>query len=219
LYTWPLLRDIRSRLPSDPADPVFNTAVLWWNATTVPFSAAWWNAPHYFPTQGVAAFTENLVGIYPVFSPIYWLTGNPIAAYNVAYFLTWPLSGFSVYLLVRFIAKREDAAFLAGLAFAFTPYRATEIAHIQSLTSYHLPLALLGLHGFLAERRSRWLWLFGAAWLLQSLANGYYMLFGAVLIGLWILYFCSTLRTWRPGVTILGAWLLASMPLIPIMYK
>ncbi len=125
-------------------------------------------------------------------SPIYWLTHNPLTAYNLTLFLTWPLSAFAVYLLVVFLTRREDAAVLAGLAWAFTPYRLSELGHLQSLSAYWLPLMLLGLHGFLARRRLPWLVLFGAAWLCQSLANGYYMLFGAVLIGMWLAYFCSS---------------------------
>lgn len=218
-YTWPLVPSSASLLASDAGDPAFNTLVLWWNATRLPFSPAWWNAPQYFPTENISAFTESLVGIGVVFDPAYWLSGNPVLAYNVALFLTWPLSAFAAYLLVRFLTRREDAAIVAGLAYGFSPYRTTEIAHIQSLSSYGLPLILLGLHGFREERRWRWLALFAGAWLVQSLANGHFMLFGAVLIALWIGYFCSTRETWRAGLRMLGVWAAASVPLIPILLK
>src|SRR5262245_6627157 len=140
IYTWPLLPSSRSLLASDAGDPAFNTLVLWWNATRLPFSSGWWNSPQYFPTEGISAFTESLVGVGPVFNPVFWLSGNAVLAYNVALFLTWPLSAFATYLLVRFLTTREDAAFIAGLAYGFSPYRTTEIAHIQSLSSYGLPL-------------------------------------------------------------------------------
>ena len=206
-------------MPSDPADPAFNIAQLWWNATNVPFSPAWWNAPHFFPSRDVAAFTENLVGLYPIFSPLYWVSGNPIVAFNIAYFLTWPLSAITAFLLVQFLTRREDAAFVAGLAYGFSPYRTAEIAHIQSLSSFYLPLCLFGLHGFLSDARPQWLWMFGTAWLLQSFANGYYMLFGGVLIALWLLYFCSTRLTWRRGVVAFAVWVAASLPLLAVMLK
>jgi F5/8 type C domain-containing protein len=217
-YTWPLLPLSRLQLASDAGDPAFNT-VLWWNATRLPFSGAWWNAPQYFPTENISAFTESLVGIGLVFNPAYWLSGNPVFAYNAALFLTWPLSAFATYLLVRFLTKRDDAAIMAGLAYGFSPYRTTEIAHIQSLSSYGLPLVLLGLHGFREEHRRRWLALFAAAWLMQSLANGHFMLFGAVLIVMWLVYFCSTRETWRTGLTLLGVWAAASLLLVPILLK
>ena len=219
VYTWPLLRDLGTRLPSDPADPVFNTSILWWNATTVPFSPQWWNAPHYYPSDSVAAFTENLVGLAPIATPVYWLTQNPIAAYNVAYFLTYALSALAVFLLVESLTKRRDAAFLAGFAFAFTPYRTTEIAHIQSLAAYWLPLALLGLHRYLQDGRGRWLALFAICWPLQALSNGYYMLFGGIVIGCWLMYFCTTRVTRRPGMDILGVWAVSTLPLAPIFIR
>jgi len=210
---------MRSRIASDPGDPVLNASVLMWNATTVPFSSSWWNAPHYYPAQGVSTFTENLAGISPLASPIYWLTANPILAYNLSLFLTWPLSAFAAFLLVRFITKRDDAAFLAGLSFAFTPIRAAGVGHLQTLASFGVPLFLLGLHGFLEERRWPWLALFAAAWLQQSLANSYYILYGAVLIGCWLAYYCSRPAMWKPGAAILATWAVASAPLIPILLK
>ncbi len=218
-YTWPLLRDARTLIASDPGDPILTTSILWWNATTWPFSEAWWNAPHYYPSEGIAAFTEHLVGLMPTSTPILWATGNPILAHNIAFFLTWPLSALSAYLLVRLLTQRDDAAIVAGIAFAFSPYRATELAHIHMLAFYWMPMALLGLHGYVADGRARWLWMFGASWILVSLSNLYFMLFGGVLLGLWLSFFCSTRRTWCRGGAVLLAWAAASLPLVPIVYK
>lgn len=218
-YTAPLVQLSQSRIAGDAGDPVLNASVLWWNATTLPLGDSWWNAPFFYPSDGVTTFTEHLLGVSLVASPIYWLTHNPLAAYNLSLFLTWPLSAFAVYLLVVFLTQRKDAAILAGVAWAFTPYRLSELGHLQSLSAYWLPLMLLGLHGFLARRRARWLALFGAAWLFQSLANGYYMLFGAVLISMWLAYFCSSRDGWRalPAVVVTG--IVSSLPLLPIMSK
>mgnify|MGYP003704872893 CR=1 FL=1 len=49
-----------------------------------------------------------------------------------------------------------------------------------------LPLALLGLHRYLREPKVRWLVLFASAYLLQGLANGYFLLFVPVLVVLWV---------------------------------
>ncbi len=219
LCTRPLLELRQSHIAGDPGDPILNASILWWNATTVPFSEQWWNPPYFHPTKGVSAFTENLVGLSPIATPLYWITRDPLTSYNITLFLTWPLSAFAVYLLVRYVVRREDAALIAGLAYGFTPYRTAEMGHLQMVASFWIPLALLGLHGFLRERRVVWLILFGAGWLLQSLANGYLMLYGAVLIGLWLIYFCSTRDTWRATPAILVTWMLWSLPLVPVMLK
>lgn len=219
VYTHPLLRHSSSRIASDPYDPILNASILWWNATTVPFFEEWWSPPYYYPSEGITTFTEHLLGVSVLASPVYWVTGNPLTTYNIALFLSWPLSAWSAYLLAFGLTRRHDAAILAGLAYGFSPYRISELSHIQSLHSQWLPLALLGLHRFLDTIRARWLVLFGAAWLLQSLSNGYYILFGAVLIGLWLAYFCSRPGSWRPAIFITGAWAAASLPLAPILWK
>ena len=219
LCTRPLLELSRSHIAGDPGDPILNASILSWNTTTLPFSDEWWNPPYFHLTTGVSAFTENLVGLAPIATPLNWITRNPLLSYNLTLFLSWPLCAFAVYLLVRYLARREDAAFIAGLAYGFTPYRTAEMGHIQMVAAFWIPIALLGLHGYLRERRVVWLILFGAAWLLQSLANGYLMLYGAVLIGLWLVYFCSTRDAWRAAPAIVAAWVVFSLPLVPVMLK
>ncbi len=217
--TWPLLRDLHIRIASDPGDPILSATVLWWNATTVPFSAAWWSPPYFAPHAGMSALTENMVGVSLVASPVFWLTHDPVAAYNIGLFLTWPLSALAVYALVRAIARRTDAAIIAGVAFAFGPYRAAQLSHIQVMSAYWLPVALLALHRFLEQGRRRWLVLFGVTWLMQALANGYLLFFGGVLVALWILYFCSARVRWRAGVEIVATWIVATVPLVPILLR
>ena len=217
--TWPLVRDARTLIASDAGDPVLNTSILVWNATVRPLSTAWWNAPHFFPTAGVVAFTENLLGLYPLTSPIYWLTGNAILAYNLTLFLLWPLSALAVFLLVRPLVAWQPAAFVAGLAFAFTPLRAVAVPHIQTMATFGVPLFLVGLHGYVRSGRRSWLVLFGLAWLHQGFANGYYILYGGLMAGMWVLYFCSTRTTARAMLPIVITGATASLPLVPMLLK
>ena len=219
VYTHPVLQHSFVGIANDPYDPILNASILWWNATTVPFTTEWWSPPHYHPTPGVAAFTENLVGISAIATPIYWLTGSALATYNISFVLSWPLSAFTAYLLAFFLVRRHDAAFLAGLAWGFTPYRVTELAHLQMLSVYWFPLVLLGLHGYLEQRRVWWLVLFGVAWVLQSLANGYMLLFGAVFVGLWLLYFCVRRDAWRALPAIVPTWAVANLALLPVFLR
>ena len=45
------------------------------------------------------------------------------------------------------------------------------------------------------------------------------MLFGAVLVGMWLAYFCSSRDGWRAVPAILVTWVVSSLPLLPIMSK
>ena len=218
-YTLPVLPLGATHIASDPYDPMLNASILWWNATVIPFTAGWWNPPYYHPTLGISAFTENLVGVSVVASPVYWLTGNPLSTYNFAFFASWPLSAFTAYLLALAILRRHDAAALAGLAYGFTPYRHAELGHLQMLSTYWMPLVLFAMHRFLEERRGRWLVLLGAAWILQVLANGYMLFFGAVIVGGWLIYFCSTPATWRAAPALVAALGLANVALLPVLWR
>jgi hypothetical protein len=84
VWTWPLGTQLASRIPHDPGDPVLNTYLLWWNATAVPLTAGWWNPPFFFPMRGALALSEHLAGLAPISSPVQWLGGNPVLAYNVS---------------------------------------------------------------------------------------------------------------------------------------
>ena len=218
LYVRPLFSHLDTRLALDSGDPALNAAVLTWNAKVAPFTAAWWNEPWFYPATGVTAFTENLVGLAPIATPVYWITGKSVATYNITFFATWPLCAFAAFFMVRRITGRADAGVLAGLAFAFTPYRgAVELGHIQSLAAMWLPFAIGAMHAYLDDGRARWLVLFAVAWILQALSNGYYLLFGSILIPLWLTYFGSVARSWRAALRLGGVWVLATLALAPVL--
>jgi hypothetical protein len=215
--TYPLILNMASVLPNDAGDPSLNTWILWWNTQTVPLTRAWWNAPAFYPAPGVLTFSENLLGLSIISTPLYWLGLGPQAAYNVVFFLTFPLSAIGAYLLTYELTARRDAAFIAGLLFAFAPYRVAHFPQIQSLASFPMPFALLGIHRYLREPRPKWLVLFAGGWFLQGLCNGYYLLFFTVFVGIWIFWFASPWLHPRPFLAIAGAWLVAAVPMFPLL--
>ena len=228
--TWPLAGHLTSRIPGDPGDPVLNTWILWWNAHATPLTERWWDAPFLFPMQNAMALSEHLLGISVITTPMQWAGATPLVSYNVAMLLSFALSGFFAYLLGLRLTRSTAAGWCAGLAFAFAPYRASQLSHLQVLTAQWMPLMLLGLHEYLATHawraeasakaaRTAWLTLFGAAWLLQALSNGYFMLFLPALIVPWLAWFVDWRRNPRSGLTILAAWTIASLPLVPILIR
>ena len=95
---------------------------------------------------GTLAYSEHLLGLLPIAAPLQWLTGSPVVSYNVTFLLTFVLSGAAAYILGRELTGRRAAAWIAGLAYAFAPYRMSQIAHLQVLASFWMPLALAALH-------------------------------------------------------------------------
>jgi hypothetical protein len=217
LTTYPLIMVVGRAVPAALGDPLLNTWILWWDSGHRPLTAAWWNAPAFYPTAGVMAFSELLLGLLPITAPVQWWSHNPLLAYNVAFLLSFPLSGLAAHALAFELTGRHDAGVLAGLAFAFSPYRANELGHIQMLSYYWAPVALYALHRYLGrDRRPAWLAVFSGAWLLQVLCNGYALFQFSVLIILWLVWFSTTARD---VVTIGVAWLCGSLPLVPMLIK
>jgi hypothetical protein len=214
---FPLIGRLTSAVPSDAADPVLNTWILWWNSQTLPLTQDWWNAPAFHPHRGVLTFSEHLLGLTPISTPINWLTGSPVVAYNVTFLLTFVLSGWTAYLLGLELTGRRDAAWLAGIAYAFAPYRMSRLAHLQVLASFWMPLALVGLHRYARDGRLRWLVVFGVATFMQGLSNSYFLLYFPVLVGLWAVWFSRTAGWWRQVGAIGASGVLAMLPLLPIL--
>ena len=219
-----MLAQVGTAIAQDTGDPLLTAAILHWNAHHVPWTEAWWQFPIFTPTADTLAFSEHLLGISVIATPLAWVTGNPLAAYNLTLLLTFPLSGIAMYALVFRLARSVPGAFVAGLAFAFAPYRISTVSHIQSLAAWWAPLALLGLHAYLDRGtanagRWRWLALFGAAWMLQGASNGYALVFFTLFIGFWVLWFVVLPRRWNDLAAIAATAAVASLPLIPILYK
>ncbi|MDQ3213244.1 MAG: discoidin domain-containing protein, partial [Acidobacteriota bacterium] len=143
---------------------------------------------------------------------------NPLLAYNVAFFASFVLCALSAYALTFSIARRHDAALVAGLAFGFAPYRMSQLGHVQVLSAYWMPLALAGLHQYFATRRTRWLVLFAGGWLMQGLSCGYYLFFLSVLVGLWLLWFGATREHWQSVARVMVTSVVAAVLIAPVLY-
>jgi hypothetical protein len=191
-----VLRGLYSDIASDTGDPLLTATILSWSAQHVPWTQDWWNLPIYAPTRDALTFSEHLLGIAPISTPLYWLTGSGLAAYNLTMLLTFPLCGAAMFLLVHHLTGNGRASFVSGLAYGFAPYRIAHLWHVQILAAFWMPVALLGLHQYLDTGRRSSLVLFGLAWALQGAANGYYLLFSSILIGLWVVWFVLFRRRW-----------------------
>lgn len=226
-WTWPVARHISWRVPHDPGDPVLNTWILWWNTQAVPFTSAWWSPPVFYPMPGAFALSEHLVGVALLTTPLQWLGVDVLAAYNVAFILSFVLSGYFAYLLVRYLLLARSvpvpvataAALVAGVAFGFAPYRASQLSHMQVLQSQWMPLALLAMHAYVDGGRRAWLGVLAVAWLLQALSNGYYLLFFPVLLALWAVCFVDWRRAPQRGLHLAATGAAASLLLLPALVE
>jgi hypothetical protein len=215
--TWPLILHPGSRVPNDLGDSMLNMLLIAQNAREVPLTQSWWDLPQFYPLPGVMAFSEHLLGLSIVTTPVMLLTGNVILAYNVAFFLSFPLCALTAHLLAYELTRRHSVSVLAGIAFGFAPYRMAQFAHIQVLSGYWIPLILLGLHLYVRRRQMRWAVLFAFAWMMQALACGYYFFYVSALVGLWLLWFGVGRLRWSELGKLLVVWVGAVVALLPVM--
>jgi hypothetical protein len=220
LITALLFRNLVLVLPThlfgDLGDPLLNTSIVAWNAKHLPLSAGWWNFPAFAPLSGITAFTEHLVGAYPLTSPIIWLTGNAVLAYNALQLLTLPLNGLATFALVRELTGSWIGGFIGGLAFAFAPFTGAHALHIQMLMAFGMPFALCGLHRYVKYGAMRDLVWFGLGLLSVMLSNAYTLVFFPILVAVWVLFFLrhADARRWIAIAATVAAATLLVAPLL-----
>ena len=136
-----LLSNLSTTVAHDAGDPLLTAALLKWNATHWPLTDAWWQLPIFLPTRDTMAFSEHLLGISAVASPIYWMARDTLVTSNLVTLLTYPLCAMAMYALVFRLSGSVAAALVAGLAYGFAPYRVSQLPHIQMLAAFWAPLA------------------------------------------------------------------------------
>jgi hypothetical protein len=194
--TWPLARGLTSDIPADTGDSLLNCWILAWGAEHVlrfvggdlhAFDG-FWTGNFFHPAQLTLAYSEHLFPQVLQITPVYALTGNVILCYNLVFLSTFVLCGLGTYLLVRELTASAPAAFLAGLFFAFTPYRIAQFPHVQVLSIQWMPFVLFGLTRYAKTGGLLPLAGFSIALLAQNLSCGYFLFyFGpfAALYGVW----------------------------------
>ena len=137
-YTWPLRAAPASTAsPHDRGDPLLVTWILWWSTQAVPLTAAWWNAPAFYPSTGVFWRSRRTCSAWRR-SPRRFIALTRIAAARLQRARSSSATCCAA-LAPTFSAsrsrRRHDAAFVAAVAFAFAPYRLSHLQHLQLLSS------------------------------------------------------------------------------------
>jgi hypothetical protein len=123
VMTWPQVLRMSDGV-HDPADPLMVTWVLSWVAHQLPLAPAHiFDANIFYPERNTLAYSETLLVPGLVAAPLSWLGVGPILIYNIVFLSGFALSGAGLALLVRRLTGNNGAAIVAGIVFAFAPYR------------------------------------------------------------------------------------------------
>jgi len=227
IYTWPLVLHPTSRLaaPVGPGDPFLYLWVFGWVMGTILrnpldlLNGRVFNANIFHPAESTLAYSDHMILQSVVLTPLYAATGDVVLCYNVLLFASMLLSGVAMHAFVRAVTGSTAGAYLAGLAWAFWPYRFAHLVHIQLQALYFLPLAFLFLHRLMAGRRTRDAVALGVVMGLQGLSSVYYAVIGGVGIAVAAVGLAVGIGRWRSSLIarrLLLAALIAAAVVAPI---
>lgn len=142
LITWPWMPQAAEVL-RDPGDPALFVWTLHWLAGTAFHDpAALYAGPifHGFPDPVTYTDTSLLPAL--ALAPL-WQAPNHVLFLNLLMGLTLMLDAFAAFLLVRALTGSALGGFVGGLVFACNSYMLAHLSHLNLLSLYFLPLALL----------------------------------------------------------------------------
>jgi len=184
VLTYPAILRLKVAIIGDYVDSFLNTWILAWGVRKIT-GGEWgslFDANIFFPYKNTLAYSEHLLGVALTAVPIQLGFNDPLVTFNVSVLISFVLTALGMYLLVWYLTHNGYAAFFSGLLFSFFPWRIAHIAHLQLLSAQWLPLTFLFLHK--AVKSFSYRVLFGAAFffILQFYSCGYYGLFLAVFV-------------------------------------
>ena len=176
---WPQVRQLRS--VSDLGDPLFSIWRLAWVSHQLPRAPfALFDSNQFHPERLTLTYSDSMLVPALIAAPFFWVGVHPVVVYNILLLSSFVASGVAMFLLVRALTGRIDAALVGGTLFAFYPYRFEHYSHLELLMTMWMPLALLGLHRTIAGGRLRDGLATGLTFALQTLSSLYYGCFLAV---------------------------------------
>jgi len=175
------------------------TAPLAWNATSaLPYAddayfSVWrlaWvahqlvNQPSklfdtniFYPASSTLAYSDAMLLLGIVGAPAIWAGVHPVLVHNILLLAGFALSGVGAFVLTRHLVGKMLPAVLAGIIFAFAPYKFGHFAHLELQWTAWMPFALWAVHRLLETSRLRFGLLLGALVALQGLSSLYYLAF------------------------------------------
>jgi len=143
LFLRPAAMVLGTHIAPDPYDPVFNLVVLKWGIHKMHTGLhGFWNMPFFFPAQQVTTYSDHLLGPAAFATLFTAVVPNPLAAFNVLFLGSFVLCGFNTWFVLRRSGLGTAASFLGGCLFAFSPFRWSQLPHLQVLLMQWIPVTL-----------------------------------------------------------------------------
>lgn len=195
VWTWPLAAHLRTQVPAPAkltlthADMLLLGWVLSWDVhQLLHHPLALYEANIFHPLRHALGYSEAMLSEALLLLPLAPLTPAPMLLYNMTLLATFVLGATGTFLLVRHLTRSTPAAFVAGLLFAFAPYRFWQLERLNALCFHLTPFLFLALHRWLERRRWLDALLLALAFVLQALTSVYVAYASTILVALWLAF-------------------------------
>ncbi len=153
---WPLVLHLGEAIPRDIGDPLPQSWQVAWGGHALQHQPLeFFQSNQFWPLDDTLAFSDALIG----YAPAGLIGEGPEAAvvrYDLLFLFAYALCFAGAYLLARELGLGPAGAAVAGVAYAFAPFRLEQDGHLHVISSGGIPLALAaGLHGY-RRRRPGW---------------------------------------------------------------
>jgi hypothetical protein len=239
ILLWPLTRHISGTSPRHD-DAWMDAWTTWW------MRQALWEHPQnpfFAPNAeypiGAEMYWHNLEPAKTAWGVVLVPLFGPVTTRNLLIWTTFPLAGYTAWLLVRYVLERDGAsrrlanaaAFAGATVFAFSRYHLCHAdAHLNLSAIEGLPLYLFFFIRFLDGGRTRDLAALAITGLYTALCDYYYVTYAALFSALWVVAECGKRRgfwRWRSWATPTvyraaaagAATVVALMPVLLVLWR
>jgi hypothetical protein len=209
--TWPQVRHLGTQV-YDNDDPLLSIWRISWIAHILPERPLdLFNGNIFHPEPRTLAYSDATVLQGVTGAPLIWAGVSRVTTYNLLLLMSIALSGWAMWCYARHLTGNTAAAFLAGIIFAFVPYRFDHYHHLELQAALFLPLTLLYFERGTDSGSRRDAWLLMAAFVAQVYACIYYSVFLAT-----ALVPVAAVRLWLAAPAARTAFLRAAGPAIAV---
>ena len=180
--TWPSVLHLATH-SIEHHDIFFNLwRMEWVRHALLTSPASLFDGNQFYPERGVLAYSDAMLVESIIALPLLSAGLPPMLVHNLLLLGAIAASGVGMFVLARHLWSSTPGAIVAGLIFAFAPYRFSHFMHMELQWAVWMPWAFWGLQRTLATGSLRYGLLTGIFMALQLLSSIYYGLFLAVIL-------------------------------------
>jgi hypothetical protein len=205
----------------DRGDPLFSMWRIGWVQHQLPADPRHlFDANIFYPLRATLTYSDAMLLPALTAWPLAGVGLHPVVVYNVLLLLSFVLSGFGVYLLVRALEWGTAAAWFSAVAFMLTPFRMNHFSHLELQMTMWMPLMLVGIIRLVQTGRPVYVAGIAVSLAAQWYSSMYYGLFLTV----YSLAFAATMGCAgtipvRRAALVVAAYVMAAAVVLPLGWE